>query len=69
MGVNTCYYTPEMAHSHTHWKIYFQILSYWMVCDRDDSFPIDFEPNGNPVGSKLKDKLLLRSYSIQYERN
>ena len=36
-----------------------------MGYDRGDSFPFDFEPNGNPFGSKSKGKL---SYPIQYER-
>ena len=39
-----------------------------MGYDRGDSFPFDFEPNGIPSGSKLKGKLLPRSYPIQCER-
>ena len=39
-----------------------------MGYDRGDSFPFDFEPNGNPFGSKSKGKLSLRSYPIQFER-
>ena len=39
-----------------------------MRYDRGDSFPFDFEPNGNPFGSKLREKLSRRSYPIQYER-
>ena len=39
-----------------------------MGYDRGDSFPFDFEPNGNPSGSKLKGKLSPRSYPIQCER-
>ena len=39
-----------------------------MGYDRGDSFPFDFEPNGIPFGSKLKGKLSLQSYPIQYER-
>ena len=38
-----------------------------MGYDRGDSFPFDFEPNGTPFGSKMKGKLSLRSYSIQFE--
>ena len=34
---------------------------------RGDSFPFDFEPNGIPFGSKLKEKLSPRSYPIQCE--
>ena len=43
-------------------------LSHWMVYDRGDGFPFDFEPNGIPFGSKSKGKLSPRSYTIQYER-
>ena len=39
-----------------------------MGYDRDDSFPFDIEPNGNPFGSKSKGKLSPRSYPIQFER-
>ena len=39
-----------------------------MECDRGDSFPLDFEPNGIPFGSKSKVKLSPRSRSIQFER-
>ena len=39
-----------------------------MGYDHGDSFPVDFEPNGNPFGSKLKGKLSPRSYPIQFER-
>ena len=39
-----------------------------MGYDRGDSFPLDFEPNEIPFGSKLKGKLSPRSYPIQYER-
>ena len=39
-----------------------------MGYDRGDSFPLDFEPNGNPFGSKSKGKLSPRSYPIQFER-
>ena len=39
-----------------------------MGYDRGDSFPFDFEPNGKQFGSKLKGKLLPRSYPIQCER-
>ena len=39
-----------------------------MGYDRGDSFPYKFEPNGNPFGSKLKEKLSPRSYPIQCER-
>ena len=39
-----------------------------MGYDRDDSFPLDFEPNGIPFGSKSKGKLSPRSHPIQFER-
>ena len=39
-----------------------------MVYDRGDSFPLDFEPNRIPFGSKSKGKLSPRSYPIQCER-
>jgi len=39
-----------------------------MGYDRGDRFPVDFEPNGIPVGSKSKGKLSPRAYPIQYER-
>jgi len=39
-----------------------------MGYDRADSFPFDFEPNGNPFGSKSKGKLSPRSDPIQFER-
>ena len=39
-----------------------------MGYDRGDSFPFDFEQNGNPFGSKSKGKLSPRSYPIQCER-
>ena len=39
-----------------------------MGYDRGDSFPFDFKPNGNPFGSKLKEKPSPRSYPIQCER-
>ena len=39
-----------------------------MGYDRGDSFPLDFEPNGTPFGSKSKEKLSPRSYPIQCER-
>ena len=39
-----------------------------MRYDRGDSLPFDFEPNGNPFGSKLKGKLSPQSYPIQCER-
>ena len=39
-----------------------------MRYDRGDSFPIDFEPNGNPFGSKSKGKLSPQTYPIQLER-
>ena len=38
-----------------------------MGYDRGDSFPFDFEPNGNPFGSKSKGKLSPRSYPIRFE--
>ena len=39
-----------------------------MGYDRGDGFPLDFEPNGTPFGSKLKGKLSPRSYPIQCKR-
>ena len=39
-----------------------------MGYDHGDSFPFDFEPNGIPFGSKIKEKLSPRSYPIQFER-
>ena len=39
-----------------------------MGYDRGDSFPLDFEPNGIPFGSKSKGKLSPRSHPIQCER-
>ena len=39
-----------------------------MGYDCGDGFPFDFEPNGNPFGSKSKGKLSPRSYPIQCER-
>ena len=39
-----------------------------MGYDRDDSFPFDFELNGNLFGSKSKGKLSPRSYPIQFDR-
>ena len=50
-------------------KLYFHFLSHWMGYDRGDSFPFDFEPKGNPFGSKLIGKLSPRSYPIQCKRN
>ena len=35
-------------------KLYFHFLSHWMGYDRGDSFPFDFEPNGNPFGLNRK---------------
>ena len=40
-----------------------------MGYDRGDSFPLDFEPNGIPFGSKSKGKLLPRSYPFDFEPN
>ena len=39
-----------------------------MGYDRGDSFPFNFEPNGILFGSKLKRKLSLQSYLIQFEK-
>ena len=39
-----------------------------MGYDRRDSFPFDFEPNGNQFGSKSRKKLSPRSYPIYCER-
>ena len=49
-------------------KIRFCFLSNWMEYGPGDSFPLDFEPNGIPFGSKFKGKLSPRSYPIQCER-
>ena len=38
-----------------------------MGYDRGDSFPLDFEPNGNPFGSKSKGKLSPQPYPIRFE--
>ena len=38
-----------------------------MGYDRGDSFPLDFQPNGNPFGSKSGGKLSPRSYLIECE--
>ena len=38
-----------------------------MECDRGDSFPFDFEPNGIPFGSKSKASKS-KSYPIQCGR-
>ena len=40
-----------------------------MGYNRDDSFPLDFEPNGIPFSSKSKGKLSSRLYLIQCEGN
>ena len=50
-------------------KPYLHFLSYWMGYDRGDCFSFDFEPNGNPFGSKSKGNLSSLSYPIQLERN
>ena len=39
-----------------------------MGYDRGDSFPLDFEPNGIPFGSKSKGEPSPRSYPIERER-
>ena len=48
--------------------LYFHFLSNQMGYDRGDSFPFDFQSNGNPFGSKSKGNLSPRSYPIQFER-
>ena len=48
-------------------KLYFHCLTHWMGYNRGDSFPFDFEPNGNIFGSKSKGKLSPQSYPIQCE--
>ena len=40
-----------------------------MGYDRDDSFPLDFEPNEIPFSSKSKRNLSSGSYPIQFEGN
>ena len=73
-GVNACHLSHRLClfSSCNHYfklrKLIFHFLPYWMGYDRDDSFPFDSEPNGNPFGSKLKGKLSPRSYPIQCER-
>ena len=39
-----------------------------MGYDRGDSFPFNFEPNGNLFGSKSKGKMSPRLYPIQFDR-
>ena len=39
-----------------------------MECDRGNSFPTDFEPNGIPSGLKSKGKMSPRPYPIKFER-
>ena len=39
-----------------------------MGYDSGDSFPFDFELNGDPFGSKAKGKLSPRSYPVHCER-
>ena len=39
----TCFHRPSILR-----KLVFYFFSNWMVYDRGDSFPVDFEPNGNP---------------------
>ena len=34
-------------------KLDFYFLLNWMGYDRGDSFPFDFEPNGNPFGKEI----------------
>ena len=41
--------------------------SIWVKIERN-SFPFDYEPNGIPFDSKLKEKLSPLSYPIQFER-
>ena len=57
-----------MAHFIALRKLCFHFLSQWIGYDRGDSFPFDFEPNGNPFGSKSNGKLSSRSNTIQFER-
>ena len=40
-----------------------------MGSDRGDSFPFDFEPNGDPFGSKSKRKLSPRWWPTDGEAN
>ena len=42
----------------------FTLMGY----DCGDSFPLDFEPNRIPFGSKSKGKLSSRSYPIQFDK-
>ena len=49
-------------------KLVFHFLSNLLGYDHGDSFPFDFEPNGNPFGSKSKGKLSPRPYPIHCER-
>ena len=57
------------SHQFAPTKLYFHFLSHWMGYDRGESFPFNFQPDGNPFGSKSKGKQSLRSYPIQYVRN
>ena len=61
--------TSKIRRQFTLRKLYFHFLSDLMGYDSGDSFLFDFEPNGIPFGSKLKEKLSPRSYPIQCERN
>ena len=49
-------------------KLYFHFNSNWVGYDRGDSFPLYFEPNEIPFGSKAKGKPSPRSYPIHFER-
>ena len=49
-------------------KLYFHFISHRMGYGCGDSFPLDFEPNGIPFGSKSKGKLSPQPYPIQCGR-
>ena len=46
----------------------FAFLSNWFEYDSGDNFLFEFELNGIPFGSELKEKLSSGFYSIQFER-
>ena len=55
--ISSTYYTNEerfglasVIQTSTLRKLHFHYLSHWMGYDRGDSFPFDFEPNGNQLG-------------------
>ena len=57
---------PHINCTRTKMNLYFFPNS--MESDRGNSSPYEFEPNGIQFRSKSKGKLLLGSYSIQFEK-